>query len=304
MHPGGEPNLISWTDRPDSNVVGRWGSNASCVAISSNCIIAVRHAEGGIGTYVEIGGNTYIVTDVWNHSTADIRVARLYGANLINFVGLYEDTNEIDKEIVMGGYGDGRGGLLKTRGTTYGYQWDNSSNTTLRLGTNKINDTKDDDTLVGYTSDVITADFDGLNEGDSTVYEGTIADHDSGGGWFIKAGDIWKVASLGRAVEHFEESWFRNDNNPSLLDPDYIDAVRISSYAAWISDTIPQYVQGDLTGDDWVDFADFSVLGLYWLETGCESPYWCEGADFEPDGDVDWADLAFLTENWLNSISP
>jgi hypothetical protein len=312
LHPDGEPNLVTWTDRPDSNVVGRWGSNASCVAVSSNCVITVCHSGEGIGTLVELGGKTYTVAKTWNCGTADLRVAKLYGANLTSFVGLYEDTNEIGKEIVIGGYGDGRGALLKTSGITYGYEWDNSTNTTLRLSTNKVEDTKDDSTIGSLVSDIIIADFDGLNDYQATIYEGIPADHDSGSGWFIKDGDTWKVAGLSRAVStHYEEghsgdpayrlyeSWFRNRADPNTPLPDYLDAVRLSSYATWILETITKRLPGDLTGDDWVDFADFAVFAQYWQNTECEFPDWCAEADCEHDGDVDWADLAALVNGWL-----
>jgi hypothetical protein len=309
LHPDeGEPNLVTWTDRPDINVVGRWGSNASCVAVSSNCVITVRHAGGGIDTSVYFDDIEYKVKEIWNEpaggGSADLRVCRIERAsggpaNLVHYTSPYIDANEIAKEIRIGGYGDGRDGLLQTHGKTYGYTWDNSSNTTLRWGTNKINDTQDDSTIGSFTSDVIIADFDGLGEGNSTVYEAAVADHDSGNGLFIKVGDTWKVAGLSRAVEHFGESWFRNSRFPNQLDPDEMDAVRISSYATWISGII--LVPGDLTGDDWVDSADFAVFASQWPRDDCgEGNNWCEGADFEPsDGDVDWDDLAFLVDNWL-----
>jgi hypothetical protein len=310
LHPDGEPNLTTWTDRPDLNVIGRWGSNASCVAIASNCVITVRHSGGGAGTQVKIGGRTYTVAETWNCGTADLRLARLYGANLTSFVGPYENTDEASKETVIGGYGDGRGAILTASGVTYGYEWDNSTNTTLRLGTNKIDGTANNSTLGSFTSDIIYADFDGLNEGQATIYEGASADHDSGGGWFIKVGNTWKVAGLSRAVEiHYEQgdpnhliynqSWVRNAYDPYTLDPDYIDAVRVSSYATWVLQTIPERLPGDLTGDDWVDFADFAVFARYWQNTDCQSPDWCAGADCEPDGDVDWDDLAALIDGWL-----
>ena len=303
LHPDGEPNLATWTDRPDLDVVGRWGTNASCVAVSSNCVITVRHAGGGVGTLVRIGGRTYTVDQTWNYSPdpVDLRVARLYGANLTSFVSPYENIDEVGKQIVIGGYGDGRGAILETASTTYGYEWDNSANTTRRFGTNRINGTVNDSTLSNYTSDVITADFDGLTDDQSTIYEGISADHDSGGGWFIKVGDTWKVAGLVRAVEYHDsgQSWFRNSTQPSILHPDYLDAVRVSSYASWILATIPPRLQGDLTGDDWVDLADFAVFAQYWENSGCHSPDWCAGADSEPDGDVDWDDLSALLDNWL-----
>ena len=114
-HPAGEPNLVTWTDRPADNVVGRWGSNASCIAVSSNCVITVRHAGGGTGTRVKIGGRSYTITQIWNHSTADLRLIKLAGANLANFVDVYEDTNEVGKSIVMGAWGKGRVQYSKIR---------------------------------------------------------------------------------------------------------------------------------------------------------------------------------------------
>jgi hypothetical protein len=312
LHPNGEPNLVTWTDRPDPNVVGRWGSNATCVAVSSNCVITVRHQGGGIGALVEIGGKTYTVAETWNCGTADLRVAKLYGANLTSFVGLYEDTNEVGKEIVIGGYGKGRGAILQNSGITYGYGWDSAYNTTLRFGTNKLDGTQNNNTVGAYTSDIIIADFDGLGEGESTTYESAVAGFDSGSGWFIKDGDTWKVAGLSRAVStHYEEghsgdpnyfvyeSWFRDRDDPNVLAPDYLDAVRLSSYAQWLYDTLPDVLPGDLNGDDYVDLSDFAVFAQFWLNYDCHAPDWCLGADCEPDGDVDWADLAALVDGWL-----
>jgi hypothetical protein len=231
---------------------------------------------------------------------------------LTSFVGPYADTNEIGKGIVIGGYGDGRGAILKTSGITYGYEWDNSANTTLRLGTNKVEGAEANSTIGSLVSDIIIADFDGLNEDQATIYEGIPADHDSGGGWFIKDGDTWKVAGLSRAVStHYEEghsgdpnyfvyeSWFRDRDDPNVLAPDYLDAVRLSSYAQWLYDTLPDVLPGDLNGDDYVDLSDFAVFAQFWLNYDCHAPDWCLGADCEPDGDVDWADLAALVDGWL-----
>jgi hypothetical protein len=121
------------------------------------------------------------------------------------------------------------------------------------------------------------------------------------------------VAGLSRAVElHYQQghegdpnyfiydqSWFRNRDDPDILDPDYIDAVRLSSYATWLYNTIPDVLPGDLNGDDYVDFRDFAVFTQFWLNYNCHAPDWCLGADCEPDGDVDWADLAALADGWL-----
>ena len=102
----------------------------------------------------------------------------------------------------------------------------------------------------------------------------------------------------------FDQSWFRDSNDPNILDPDYFDAVRLSSYSQWLYDTIPPVLTGDLNGDDYVDFSDFAVFARYWLSYDCNAPNWCLGADTEPDGDVDYIDLAEFSYNWLYPVSP
>jgi hypothetical protein len=311
QHPAGEPNLTTWTDRPHQDTVGRWGTNSSCVAVSSNCIITTRHQGGGTTTPITIAEKEYEIDWIQNHSTADLRLVKLKNANLAHYVSLFTDSTEINQNLIMAGYGKGRGTILQTSGTTYGYAWAPSGNTTQRWGTNKVKG-YDYNINTGYTSDVIYADFDGLGEGDSTTYETTIAEYDSGGGWFIKSAGQWKVAGLNLRVGiHFEEghygdpayylyeAWFRDRANPETLAPDYVDAVRISRYHQWITDTIPDVLPGDLNGDDWVDFADFAVFASFWQKNDCHAPDFCLRADTEPDGDVDFDDLAFLADRWL-----
>ena len=310
-----------WTDRPDSNVVGRWSSNATFVVVAPNWIVTTRHQITSPST-VNIGGVSYTChyKTEWTggpSGNADIRLVRLTttgGDNpqLAHYAAPYTGTNEVTQEMVLGGYGNGRGAVLQTGGTTYGYEWDNSANTTLRLGTNSIEDTEVASTIGSLTSDIIIADFDGLNEGQSTIYESTVADHDSGGGWFLPDGGEWKLAGLSRTVDvHYEpghqgdpdyilfEAWFRERENPQIEQPDHLEAVRVSSYAEWILQTIN--VDGDLTGDDWVDFADFAALAEYWQSDQCAAQNdWCEGADFEPPyGVVDYRDLDYLAQRWL-----
>jgi hypothetical protein len=313
LHPDGEPNLATWIDRPSDDVVGRWGNIASCVVVSSNCVITTKHQAYNTSTFVEIGGKRYDISNVWDHNTADLRIAKLHGANLPNFVDIYEATNELREAIVIGGYGDSRGDLLQTQGITYGYSWDGSSNTTLRFGTNRIQYIENDSNNFGLISDVIAADFTGLNDRRPTSYECIAADHDSGCGWFIKVGDTWQVAGLSRTVQAhyeighendpnyviYEQSWFRDSNDPNISAPDRFDAIRLSSYARWIYDTLPPVLAGDLNGDDHVDFYDFAVFVQLWLNSDCHIPDWCLGADFELDGDVDWSDLAEFAYLWL-----
>jgi hypothetical protein len=249
---------------------------------------------------------------------ADIQLVRLTtlageNAGLVHYAGPYSPTDEANQPVVLGGYGRGRGAVLLTDEMPYGYDWDSSTNTVLRFGANRIEGTSDSSTAAGYVSDIIIADFDGPEEGQATTYECTLAAYDSGGGWFVNDGQGWKLAGLSRAVGvHYEaghegdpaymlyEAWFRNRENPHILQPDYLDAVRISSYAEWILETIN--VEGDLTGDDWVDFADFGMLGEYWQSDECGVQNdWCGGADFVPkDGLVNYSDVAYLADRWLS----
>ncbi len=320
LHPAGEPNLSSWTDRPDSNVVGRWSYNASFVVIGPRWILTTRHQNTSPAT-VTIDGTVYACqySSQWTGGqtgNADIRLVRITAidgneVSLAHYAEPYDRTDEVDQEIVIGGFGDGRGVSLDTGGTIYGYDWQETTNTTLRFGTNKIEDTEDD-LLDGYTSDIINADFDGLPEPGSTLYECTIAGHDSGGAWLIDDGGEWKVAGLSRAVEipyeqghagdpnfFLFEAWFRSRSNPNVRAPDYLDAVRVSSYADWIAETI--HVEGDLTGDEWVDFSDYSLLAIHYGRTDCnQANDWCQGTDFEPrDGNVDYKDVAYIATRWL-----
>ncbi|MCK5270884.1 MAG: dockerin type I repeat-containing protein [Sedimentisphaerales bacterium] len=309
LHSGsGEP----W-DRPNNAVVVRWSSNASAAAIGPSWLLTTRHQNTSPATVV-IDGATYhcVYHENWNGGqagNADIRLVKLLDdagedAQLSNFAQIYTGLYEAGQYIVMGGYGMGRGVELRTNYDLYGYEWDGSANTTLRWGSNKV---------IGfgtgggeYTSDVITADFDGPGEGDATQYEGAVAEYDSGGGWFIKTDSIWKVAGLSRGVEHGleGESWFRNKDKPRQFDPDYLDAIRVSSYADWILEkttdpvctlTIP----GDINNDCKINMLDLADFLTQWMRNDCGDVSNCKGADMEPDGDVDLVDFAILTGNWL-----
>jgi hypothetical protein len=312
LHPDGEPNLASWTDRPFEEVVGRWGSFSGCVAISPDCVITTRHQMVRATTPVTIGGRNYAVAEIWDHETADLRIARLEGANLSHFVGLYVGGSEVSKHVVIAGYGAGRGRALQRDGIVYGYEWDGPESDRLRFGDNRVYHVRENAVMGDIISDVLIADFDGPNEGGSTTYECTLAARDSGGGWFIKTGRTWKLAGLSRAVDiHFVpghqndldyalyEAWFREGENPGTLRPDHLDAVRIRSYAGWISDTVPPALPGDLNGDGRVDFGDFAVFCSNWRRSDCAPPDDCLQADFEHDGDVDAADLIQLADMWL-----
>jgi len=59
---------------------------------------------------------------------------------------------------------------------------------------------------------------------------------------------------------------------------------------------------GDFQPDGEVDFNDLAVLALSWLDE-CSGPGWCSGADIDQSQDVNFVDFGFLADNWLDSSS-
>ena len=56
----------------------------------------------------------------------------------------------------------------------------------------------------------------------------------------------------------------------------------------------------DLVFDGVIQFNDFAVFSLNWLDEGCsEADGWCDGADFTFDSQVNVRDLAFFADCWL-----
>jgi len=60
----------------------------------------------------------------------------------------------------------------------------------------------------------------------------------------------------------------------------------------------------DLDGDCYVDYWDLEKIAYYWLEIDCSTFGDCEGADFEPDDDVDFADFSTFGLQWLHCNNP
>ncbi len=60
----------------------------------------------------------------------------------------------------------------------------------------------------------------------------------------------------------------------------------------------------DLDGDCYVDYWDLETIVYYWLEMDCSAFGDCEGADFEPDDDVDFIDFSTFGLQWLHCNNP
>jgi len=322
LHPGGEPDMGTWTDHPNVAVVGRvhyynasTGSNyyGSCVAIAPNFIITARHIVADVGSSVYLGGVEYKVRAVWyepsTDGSADLRVCGISlpsgePANLSEYAGLYTVANELNKDIVMGGYGKGRGAEvpLPPEGPPYyGYAW-SGGNTVQRWGQNKIGGYATV-TSGSYTSNAVIADFDALGVGGARPYEATVAVWDSGGGWFINASGVWKLAGISAYVSRGDASWY---DDPETGLPDSLYAVRISSYYTWINEVLAEGfcmlpMAADITDDCKVDIEDLSELASEWLRNDCGvSNNWCDGADYGPqDGVVNMNEFSVMAGEWL-----
>jgi hypothetical protein len=53
----------------------------------------------------------------------------------------------------------------------------------------------------------------------------------------------------------------------------------------------------DINGDGDINFEDFEIIASYWLEP-CSAPGWCEGADLNISGLVDYQDLKTFCQSW------
>lgn len=297
LHPDGEPEAdFSDIDIPDTNVIGRWGSNASCVAIGRNLIITTIHQDSyNADTFrpVNIAGRYYTPSQVWTTSLSDdIRIVKLNHADLEAYSDIYTNQNEPGLNMVQGGYGKSRDVSLD-----YGYTWKSESNTTLRFCSNKVENT-------GTQSYKIYADFDELGVGDATEFEGIAAAYDSGSGWFIKSNGEWKLAAITYGVTRKGESWF-DDPDTSGTNPDYMTGWRISKFASWIDSVVNEqpdcdYVETDLNDDCVIDIYDLVEFAYQWASQTCGiSNNYCEGADINQDTNVDLADFADIAEDWL-----
>jgi len=304
-HPDNEPDP-TWSDKPSDDVIGKWSSNASAVAIAPNLILTTRHQGGGVGTSVVFAGETYTVVEQYNCTDGtdqvDLRVARIANAagvpaNLTEYVGVNTVANELNKTFVLGGVGKTRGAELKTGSRVYGYQWDSLK--TLAWGTNRVDQTPfaKVKALDYYNSKVLQSDFDGPSD-----YESAIADGDSGGGWFIQSNNEWYVAGLSAYVERLDATHFRNASF-GYLDPDVNQAIRVSSYSSFILDDSHyqswDVAPGDANWDGMVDNDDLDILKTYFGTTLLESgmTWWAQG-DFNSDLRVDFADYSILARNF------
>lgn len=62
-------------------------------------------------------------------------------------------------------------------------------------------------------------------------------------------------------------------------------------------------IAGDFEPDEDVDLADLCVWSHQWLAVPCMAPDWCQGSDFNQDGRCDLIDFTFLAAFWLINVN-
>lgn len=300
LHPDVEEPSV----KPDSDVVGRWRTNASCVAIgranwyTTGYILTTRHQGGGsVGDSVWFGGVAYRIDQVWNAPqvdgySPDLRVCRITRtdggkANLLDFVLWNSSTNEVGQSIVLGGYGKGR--KVEDPYPEGYYNWYGLNNQTLRWGQNTIDGVQSNFYSSPYRSDVVRLDFDGPASQDAAI-----AEWDSGGGWFYQDEGRWVVAGLSAYVDSFGYSRYSPTSDRNW-------AVRVSSYASWIDSIVPltyePSIPGDANLDGLVDSADYTIWADNYTGEGGTGKTWITG-DFNFDGSVDSADYTIWADHY------
>ena len=69
-----------------------------------------------------------------------------------------------------------------------------------------------------------------------------------------------------------------------------------------LSEYVPCWPYCDFNRDYLVNFTDFAMFAMHWLEEGCEVPYWCGKADLDFSGMVETADVGIFAEDWLMKV--
>ncbi len=231
---------------PSDNIIGKWGSNASCVAIAPDLVITTCHQGGGVGTYVSIAGGSYRVSAVYqatyDGTDLDMRIAQLTGASLTEYVEIY--TGSIDSllnaELTIGGWGKDRGDTIEYGGKPCEYYWASQRSDSLQWCTNICHRFTP---LTGI--DYLVCDFDGPDptiDDPATTYEGIIAEYDSGGGWFVYSNG-WKLVALSARVERADKARFRRYYLEQFVaDPDDFKGPNVTVVADWIDGYVQQHL--------------------------------------------------------------
>lgn len=248
-----QPDTGSITPAPPADAFGKWGNNATAVAVGSNFILTTRHQDGSDQLRsVTFGGVTYAPNANWNQyifdtgdTDYDVRLIEIRDANddpitLPGYVELADNpTLNTGQLILIGGFGVTIGDPIFDNGDLTGYEWAGSTNNSnpLNFGQNKL-DGSGTISFGGSTSNprfqdvpAFAADFDELGTGGGSNgaadFEATLGLGDSGGGWFILQDGQWRLIGLSNVIDPSGSAPFGQDLIAARVDvlADQINAV-------------------------------------------------------------------------------
>lgn len=267
---------------------GSWGAGSG-TAISSKHFLTSKHFDSGSGIFTLSDGSQYNYDSAIGYiddPTSDLRIVTIE-ESFSSWAPLYLNSDQQGKALVVFGRGWIRGSEVTVDSTLKGWTWSSSGSGTRRWGTNIVSGFADSDSL-------LIAEFDA---DPSKPNEAALTSGDSGGGLFIKDGDLWKLAGVNYAVDGpfdldndhtsgvFSASLFdRGGLYQKIGDPDvwtYINdsgvdkpsilaASSISSHDSWIYDNIrgPLLLPGDANGDHLVSADDFASVQTHFGDSG------------------------------------
>lgn len=122
-------------------------------------------------------------------ATTDLRIFEIW-ETFEDYAPLYTSTNETGKDVVVSGRGVGRGDELVGKG----WKWGLNSTRRSRWGRNEVQGVANSGSY-----DFLFMGFDNILGQDEVM----LTNGDSGGGWFIKEGGIWKLAAVTFSVDAF-----------------------------------------------------------------------------------------------------
>jgi len=341
LHENEEPP-VNWLPIEITQACGRWHSSGSCNAIGPNHIISAKHLVPTIdnnnpanNTPVTFNNIIYRIVETFSHTTADLRVSKIETlsgtpANLTYYVPFYDLESDSDftsgnAEIAICSYGLYRGATLvfeNDQNKPYGYVWF-GDNSTIHMGANNLdlkghiipgelnwfNKYHGDVTTSSGTTDCLVFDFDDIGTGQHVQYEASVANKDSGGGWFYFKDNQWYIVGISLFVfPHSGETWFRDDSSGTPLAPELSFGAHLSQYITWVEGIVPTptckiFLEGDIDNDCTVDQVDLEMLIAQWLDDNCNvGNLYCLGGDIDYNGVVDLSDYNFLYNNWLETV--
>ena len=311
-------------DDPGWARVGRVGTNGSGVYLGSGWVITANHVSSktfftvdGDTTYNKLPGLASGVRlgNVPGAANIDLYMFRVDASiGNLNGLGDLQITSAAPSNNTQGvhiGTGEGQTSSSKTKWyvdtrpstwvwdtspfggwdmNKYGYSWAGNLSRDTRWSFQDVYDSNHDFNIQGNGIEGFATDFEESND------HGMAADNDSGSGFFVKDGSVWKLAGIAHTITIV-------NNQPDFTSmygalTRYSD---LSAYSDQIGDTLalPEPIPGDFDEDGDVDGVDF---GLWQTGYPMASGASLNDGDADGDGDVDGVDFGIWQANYPTNM--